>query len=83
MFASRALVVSKAVWTAVYLTGYSDTPAGSREPLSPPCSYHTGLRKGIARSLQHMCFVLFKRTRLAEKTTMWGGLKGCTNGRGN
>ena len=32
------------VWTAAYLTSYSDYLTGFREPLSPPHRYHTGLK---------------------------------------
>ena len=40
-FVSRALV---AVWTAVYLTGYSDCLTGFRELLSPPYRCQTGMK---------------------------------------
>ena len=41
VFASRTLVV---VWTAVYLTGYSDWLTGFWEPLLLPYSCHTCLK---------------------------------------
>ena len=41
MFGSKVLV---AVWTAVYLTGYSDCLTGFHDPLSPPYRCHTGLK---------------------------------------
>ena len=40
VFASAALVVQ----TAVCLTGCSDYLTSFHEPLSPPCSCHTGLK---------------------------------------
>ena len=40
-FASRALAV---VFTAVYLTGYSDCLTGFHKPLLPPYGCHTGLK---------------------------------------
>ena len=41
VFASTALAV---VWTAVYLTGYSDFLTNFHEPLSPPYRRHTSLK---------------------------------------
>ena len=43
VFASTALVV---VWTAIYLTSYSDYLTGFHEPLSTPYRCHTSLKNG-------------------------------------
>ena len=32
------------VQTVIYLTGYSDRLTGFRDPLSPPCGCHTGVK---------------------------------------
>ena len=42
MVAGTALVV---VWTAMYMTGYSDYLTIFREPHSPPYRRHTGLKE--------------------------------------
>ena len=42
MVAGTALVV---VWTAMYMTGYTDYLTIFREPHSPPYRRHTGLKE--------------------------------------